>query len=1209
VHESSVESQTVLPVDDRLSFLCELKFPGCLRQGEATQFLDVVVDTGAGCGYLIWPDSLPLPVPWWFRDCDISVAMANGQISKVNRVLPAQLEVGGVNYEVELRVLPSSCSRPSILCGRQLIEQLGLVICGSSRLISREGLCLFDSSTDHAPAVVGKNCPRSDEEWESVDQIHAVLDNLNLPDTRFSEMIRPPDDIDEFVLPVPFPSSETAACSVLEKVVSLGDHSMLYCPAATLKLEQLEPLSPRDLPDQTHQFRVCLPVQESRPRRKSYSAALYARLNELQRDQFDQLVDEYVNVGWWKKIEESDPRAANPTDVFLHKAGTPKGRLVCDFRLFNEFFKNVSSSVPLIDNILLLMRTENFEHVFVGDCSKAFYRVALSPPLALRAGDNVFLCERVSFGLSMGPETLRCTLGVLMDHWKSIATEPGFLSVYVDDFQLLCNSDQPINSLLLLLRKCGFAVSKKKFQTTFPLKLFGCVIDRSGNSVTATPPIIDDLKSDVGVLLNRPTKRAVFELAGRVSYDPLKTLPISRLISDLLRSIAGKSKKGWDELVLFSNLEEEKVFRELLEWLIEIDERRIQRSQIREKQDWHLYVDASLFGSGYCLEFNQSVIQESASAWKPSQYSYHSNRLEGLSLLTAMRSLARYFEFREKASFGDSFIKPHVQIFSDSKSAIAWSNGRPPSDSKGLEFRMLMRLQEALTEEFLAFKRLSICSLTHVAGEANSKADNLSRLLYRTVNGKTIGSIFRGAPIEHLDSVAVVTEKPLGLVESLAQGAMDYESLLEKCRVLWSVWNSLRARESFDHIEIEKLMIKSLQTLPFDKSRYVLIDGIYYSQWNNAKGETLSKPVLPRYAEFTRRLVLKYHHRRNGHRGRNFDVAFFLEKGQFFVESLLNGSRDVIKRCLKCALARSATVMPVTPHVEPRQVNLPPFSRIAIDLTYAARRKPVFAALCLDTHLVFFRDLSDSTRESIEEAILVLTNRYLVTLRYIRCDNAPAMNDTFIAKLRRSGHPDLEVSRTPVAGSVANPVERMHRELWTLVRSRGLLKLTSDELEAAAAVINQRPLAIHREGSSVIVITPAKLAFGSSHGVDGVALAAFRQEFYERYFLLYRRRHNSSVRRMLLTISSYVLVSNKAAEWDRAQSLFHIGQVVAIGKGFLTIRFTSGQVKDVSTDMVAPLDRYFFEESTTDIAGDSSEGRVVNNDESVVNNDESNAAT
>jgi hypothetical protein len=1176
--------------------------------------MDVIVDTGAGFGYLIWPHDLPLPISWTFRDCALSVAMANGQVSKVDRLLPAQLDVGEVKYEVDLRVLLSSCSRPYILCGRQLIEQFGLVICGSSRLLSREGQCLFDAAASSVPAAGVTNRARSSAEWESLDQVCAVLDKL--PDARLSDMTRPPLVMEDSVLPVTSPHYEEVVSSILCKIESVGETKLLYCPSGTLKLERLAPQASRDLPDQTHQFRLCLPTPECLPARKSYSGALYARLGKVQREQFDQLVDEYVAAGWWQRVEESDPRAKHPTDVFLHKPGTPKGRLVCDFRPFNAIFTDVSSSVPLIEHLLTLVRTESFKYVFAGDCSKAFYRVALSPPLALRAGDRVFLCNRVSFGLSMGPETLRGSLGVLMDYWRAATTEPGLLSIYVDDFQLHCDSEQLVNSLLLLLRRCGFAVSSKKFQTSFPLKLFGCVIDRVGNSVVATPPLVEGLESLVLGLRTSPTKRAVFELAGRVSYDPLKTLPVSRLISDLLRSISGKSKTGWDDPLQFARSEEEQLFSELLTWLLELDERRISITSLKNETgpSWAVCVDASIFGSGYALEFNQSLLQQSASAWKPTQLSYHSNRLEGLSLLSAMRSLASYLEFRRSVSFGDQTEKlPIVQVFSDSKSAIAWSNGRPPSDVKGLEFRMLTRLQEALTEEMKVLAQLSSCSLTHLAGEKNVHADRLSRLLYRSVSGKPIGSILRGSE-GSFEKAALVVESPVHMVEALARESMDYETLLYKFQSLLLMWKVFRSESVFpgqpvDSDDPEHALIKSLQSLPFDKSRYVLLEGVYYHQWNDAKGELQCRPVLPKQAEFTRRLILKYQHRLNGHRGRAYDVAYSLEKGKFFVESLINGCRDVIRRCLKCAVTRAVTVMPVPPHVEKRQVNLPPFSRIAIDLTYATRRTPVFAALCLDTHLVFFHGLKDSTRQSIEEGLQVLVNRYLVTLRLIRCDNAASMNDSFISKLKRSGHPDLEVSRTPVAGSVANPIERMHRELWTLVRSRKLLSLSPEALDAAAAVINHRPLAFHRDASSVIVVTPAKLAFGSSYGFNGQDLAKFKQEFYERYFLLYRRRHNSGVRRMMITISSYVLVSNKAAQWGRTDMLFHVGQVIAIGKGFLTIRFTSGEIKDVSTDMVAPLERYFFEENAAEVVGDSPGGRVEEMSASQIPNEENTAQT
>ena len=1185
-----VNKEPVLPVVDRLSVLCELKFQAELRQNDTSLFLDVVVDTGAGFGYLLWPDSLPWT--WESRQVDMKVAMANGQVSPIDKILNASLRVGHQDYAIELRVLGTSNPMPSILCGRHLIQQFGLTICGSSRLLSREGLCLFDSVPASCPNTVG------------VDQ--TVLpdfgnDTAALVLEGFSDMARPTEVDEDSVIPPKEHCDSKLADAILSQVASSGDMPMLYCPSATLKLEEIKPVD-CDLPDQTHQFRLSLTLPASLANRKSYSYSLYCRLPVQQKNQFDELVSEYVKAGWWSRIQPKELKDICPADVFLHKGGTSKARLVCDFRPFNALFKDVSSTVPLIDHLLLLLRTESLPYVFLGDCSKAFYRVALSPPLPLRAGPNVFMCSRVSFGLSMGPETLRCSLGLLMNAWRAAVSpsERGFLSVYIDDFQLLCNCPNLPWSLLHLLRRCGFAVSKKKFQMGFPLKVFGTVLDRNPRSdgvvsVAAMSPPLENLASIVDQVKKAPTKRLVFELAGRVGYDPLKTAPTLRLIADLTRSLAGRSRVKWDSPLQFPNTESQKMFEELISWLGNAAEER--QSQIYYTETGHqlpnltLSTDASIFGYGYTVEFNKHLVQQSAHAWKASQFSYHSNRLEGLALLTGMRTVAKFLEFRKSVAFG-SFPTPSIEVRSDSKSALAWAHGRPPTDVKGLEYRMIIRLQAALTEELTVLKSLSsACAATHLPGEENP-ADALSRLLYRTVSGKTMGSILRGSPIEKV----LLLESPDHSFEALARTSLNYEHLLEKVEFALQIFRSWSQR-GIVQAPVEEVLVKSLQTMmtPQQRARYVDIDGMFHHQWTDYNGNLYSKPVLPVQAEATRFLIARHLHKLNGHRGSKYDTAALFEQSTFFVENPINLCRNVIRRCLICAMNKSRVSQPVPAYTYPRSLLEPAFTRIAIDVTYAGRKRPVFSSMCLDTGVVFFHAIPDATRASILEGLSVLSDRYCVRFKLIRSDNAPALNESLNSVLRRGGHPDVVFSKTPVAGSVSNPVERMHEELWRLVRARGFLKKAvvqddfNRQLEKVCKIINNRPLGWHLDGSDEIVITPAKLAFGHAYGKDGEALAEFRRLFYENYFLIFRRRHNPVARRMRLSVGDFVLLRSQAG--DKTELPFVIARILTIGRGMLTVR-TGGKTLDVVTTAVAPLDRYFFADGDVEAPDDSPGGHV-----------------
>ncbi len=45
------------------------------------------------------------------------------------------------------------------------------------------------------------------------------------------------------------------------------------------------------------------------------------------------------------------------------------------------------------------------------------------------------------------------------------------------------------------------------------------------------------------------------------------------------------------------------------------------------------------------------------------------------------------------------------------------------------------------------------------------------------------------------------------------------------------------------------------------------------------------------------------------------------------------------------------------------EIRPPPLSRLAIDIRYVGRKRPVFAAMCIDTGIVFFYGITDSTTQ------------------------------------------------------------------------------------------------------------------------------------------------------------------------------------------------------------------------------------------------------
>ena len=1191
-------------VDDEIQVLAELKFPVEVQQGSVVDTYDMNVDTAAGFAYLQWPRHLSLPYKTEPIECIVKVA--DGRSCPIREKIFCRLKILDDSHEVWLRVLATSDQRPSILCGRSLIAQLGLQITGCHSIRNSAGKCLFNSadvrdivcSVQPWTQVCVDDCVYScveDENGPIVECSHLCSYDVSMECPPNCSFLTSPDTQQTGDVKMPFSAADKGVIeSVLERIVSAKVKPLRFCKGATMELLKLDGAS--DLYDQTHQFVLTLPQVSLEKRRKSYSDILYNKLSESNKIQFDQLVESYLSAGWWQPASEADFQSA--TDVFLHKPGSEKARLVCDFRAFNQQFLQSSSSVPSIEHILLLLRNHVDDFVAAGDCSKAFYRIALHPPVALRAGPRTYLCNRVSFGLTMGPEALQSSLGWLLDVWKTAVpkqTQACFVPLYLDDF-LLFGDPTLLPSLINLLRACGFAVSEKKFQLkkgdTLNLSLFNVPITVEAGVFTSRHCYRDALFM-IEEFLQKPTKRRGFKLAGRVGWDPLRVLPIHRVWADVFRAVIGPIKQ-WDEPIA---LEKFPCLSPLINWIKELTS--VQEEFIQSgicNQEFNLLVDASAFGGGYILKNGTAgALWSRAYAWNGKEFNYHVNRLEGLSLLKALREVAKYFEFLSSSSFGLDVARTLI-IQSDNKSAVAWAGDRGQLNASGLEFRMLSRLKEALVSEMEVLQEhTESTTITHCSGELNLEADKLSRLLYY----KNIGRCVRGEPRSDQDVVEVLADARVHLVEGIAECSFDFDQLQSTV---------LRYAQLFDprlsDSDAEGCLLKAVQTLftSEQKQKYIQRGGIYRHEWYDAKGLLCSKGVIPKQAHRTRFLYIKKFHRSSGHKGKRYDMAAMMGSASpFFVEGMSSVCGEVIRKCLICAVHKARVIPPSPGYVLPRKFDLPPLSRVAIDITYAGRKRPVFAAMCIDTGIVFFYGIPDSTTQSICLAIRVLTARYLVSLRLLHSDNAQTLKDNLITKLRGSGHPDLTATKTPVDGSVANPVERQHRDLWQLVRTRGFMRSlppagTTDELnralEEAASVINHRPLAFHRDAGVTDIITPAKLAFGSCHGLDGDVNLKFRRLFYEQYFLIYRRRHNQAYRRMKLHVGAYALVINKTI--DKTQQPFHIGCLTEIGKGFLMVRFTTGESKKIATNCVAPLDRYFYEDREEDPLEDSSGGHVVN---------------
>jgi len=863
----------------------------------------------------------------------------------------------------------------------------------------------------------------------------------------------------------------------------------------------------------------------------------------------------------------------------------------------NQFYP-ASARIPRVGHPLLLNRVVKTDCLIVGDCKSAFYRIRLKDPVWVHAGGKDYLCHRMAFGLSMGPEGLRNTLGVLWEHWRTRLAVGGFASLFVDDFFISGTPgqvDTNLKRLLHLLGVCGFEVPQNKFQDNTPtINLLGVQLTRDEGSVSVkcdqrTQAIHDSIEK----LSNRISKREVFALAGLLGYDAIAGHAEKRLVADVIRSLTGRynTKRSWNDVIELCS-QDHMIFQDLLAWTKDCMNQTCEHvtRPSQNKILLRLETDASKFGLGFVLKHRGSdadgwsVVAEAAGKWKPAQMNHHVNRQEGYSLLVGIRTTVFFLEFLENARCGDSSaLDIRVEVMTDSTTAISWAQRGAIDcqiDYKSVELRQILMLAEALHMEIAELrKRVSSVTLRHVEGKENEEADRLSRLLYRSIGGKPLGGLLRKETKE-VDRVSLVKQTPIEpLVETLARDSASLDQLLYRltCLVGHTRLGGRINEEQPDPWETRTLryLARVSQRGWKPKAAYVEEDGIYYNEHTQIDGSLVRRLVIPEHVENVSRLIARHYHSANAHRGARFDMAALFST-PFFLERASSVISRMVAACLICARKNASSRKSAISAVQTveRDVSLPPFSRVSIDFLHI-RTTTVLSVLCRDTGVVFLTRVSRPSAAGAMEGLRRVNHIYCVSPRHVHSDNAQALSKQF-RSIATSEWPGVEFTTTAPYASHQNPVERAHREVWSILRARRFAKavledvenVTNEDLEEIAWIINRRPLGVYRDGA---MITPAGLAWGASHSGTGSKLAEVRRYFYENIFLLLRRRHLPSRRSRRATVSIGEIVLFQAGpEKGKHEFVHDVGRIIAI-EGNSAIVKNSKNVFRVASNFIVPL--------------------------------------
>jgi hypothetical protein len=193
------------------------------------------------------------------------------------------------------------------------------------------------------------------------------------------------------------------------------------------------------------------------------------------------------------------------------------------------------------------------------------------------------------FGLFFGPQGLDNCLNAVLN---GVSRTHGFQATclkYVDDILLYGKFESLPESariLLAALKSTGFDVSKKKFKVlsaassssflesemsksgmpnsvSNSAKYLGVDLSFSDDNLEFSCSRKDRFQEGLKILRSvrdKPTKRAIFGLAGICAYDVLKQHVHGKFIADTLRSLIGKcfSKLSWSENLDLSKLDSKK---------------------------------------------------------------------------------------------------------------------------------------------------------------------------------------------------------------------------------------------------------------------------------------------------------------------------------------------------------------------------------------------------------------------------------------------------------------------------------------------------------------------------------------------------------------------------------------------------------------------------------------------------------------------------
>ena len=190
----------------------------------------------------------------------------------------------------------------------------------------------------------------------------------------------------------------------------------------------------------------------------------------------------------------------------------------------------------------------------------------------------------------------------------------------------------------------------------------------------------------------------------------------------------------------------------------------------------------------------------------------------------------------------ETTLRPIVRVFSDNRSAVKWSSLTSGELlAKHQSRHSIMRMIDSISAEWQRVRQFADTSIAHVSGLKNSRADMLSRYMYRTLKtGDSTGNLSELLECEKKAKVPKIKEGPLlALIAAMESDESDLappETLIcpvyvqedlihSKCDPEFKWWYSTKkdedADENFMKIELPLNLNVENENVPIDTVKYL----------------------------------------------------------------------------------------------------------------------------------------------------------------------------------------------------------------------------------------------------------------------------------------------------------------------------------------------------------------------------------------------------